>query len=316
MAKLSVVISAWNEETKIGRCLESVSWADELIVIDNASTDKTAQIAAKFRAKVYRQPNHEMLNLNKNYGFSKATGDWILNLDADEEVTPELKKEIQKVLETGSATGKDVKVAFYGYWIKRKNISFGKWITHGLWWPDKQLRLFQRGRGEFPCKHIHEYISVKGAAGELTAPYLHHNYETVSQYLTKLDRCTTSEAGYLLSASYQLSWFDAIRFPVSDFIKIYFAQRGYRDGLHGLVLALLQAFYAFIVFAKTWEKAGFWERDIPLRTVAAEIVQTNNSFDYWILGCLSDETRPPFNWYFRLIRKIKFILSRNIRKAA
>jgi glycosyltransferase involved in cell wall biosynthesis len=165
---LSVVISAYNEEKTIGRCLKSVSFADEIIVVDNTSYDKTREIAKKFTKYVYDRPNQLMLNANKNYGFEKAKSEWILNLDADEEITPELAREIQKVIQ--DSTKED------GFWIKRKNFSYGKWIQYGLWWPDKQLRLFRRIKGKFPCVHIHEYIKVEGLIGDLIEPYNHYNY--------------------------------------------------------------------------------------------------------------------------------------------
>src|SRR3989339_628559 len=205
---LSIVVSAYNEEKSIGRCLASVKeLADEIIVVDNESQDKTVAIAKKFTKKIFSATNQLMLNANKNKGFEKATGDWILNLDADEEVTLDLVKEIVSLIRSNPTSN--------GFWIKRKNYSFGKWIQHGLWWPDKQIRLFRRGRGQFPCVHIHEYIKVDGSVGELVEPYIHYNYETVHQYLTKIDRASTSEALKLQETQYQMMWYDTIRFPVS-----------------------------------------------------------------------------------------------------
>src|SRR3990172_4504796 len=156
---LSVVVSAYNEEKSLGRCLASVGFADEIIVVDNQSQDKTVEVAKKFTKKIYSQKNILMLNTNKNYGFGKATGDWILNLDADEEIPKDLAQEIKTIIQT--------KPKYAGYWIRRKNIIFGKWVTHGLWWPDKQIRLFRRGKGKFACVHIHEYVSIEGQVGEL-----------------------------------------------------------------------------------------------------------------------------------------------------
>jgi len=264
METIGVVISALNEEDKIRRCLSSVKWADEIIFIDNGSTDKTVAIARQFTAKIFHRQNNPMLNVNKNYGFTKATTDWIMSLDADEEITPELTGEIKTKIRSGSPA--------VGYWIPRKNIIFGKWIEHGLWWPDKQLRIFRRGHGKFPEKHVHEYINADGPTESLTTPFIHYNYETISQYLHKLDTIyTENELLNLKATNYQLSWYDAIRFPVSDFVKIYFAQSGFRDGLHGLVLAILQAFYSFVVFAKLWESEKFTSRDLPLPSTLKEL---------------------------------------------
>lgn len=292
---VSVVISAWNEEEKITRCLSSVSWADEIIVVDNMSSDKTADIARNFTKHVYKKPNLSMLNTNKNFGFTKATGDWILNLDSDEEVPPVLAKEIRECIKSDPQEN--------GFWIKRKNISFGKWIRYGLWWPDKQIRLFRRGKGKFPCLHMHEYIAVDGRVGELDEPYIHYNYETVHQYLTKIDRYSTSEARSLSDIKHQLSWHDAIRFPVSDFLKIYFAQKGYKDGLHGLVLALFQAFYSFCTFAKSWESQRFPQRDPEPPVIYKEYIDRGKEVKYWLLTMIIDETQNRLSKFVKQIKR-------------
>ncbi len=301
MATISVVISAWNEEAKIKRCLSSVSWADEIIFVDNSSTDQSIRIVKQFTSKIYKRPNDPMLNLNKNFGFSKATGDWIVSLDADEEITKELAQEIRSVI--------DENTEMVGYWIPRKNILFGKWITHGLWWPDKQLRLFKRNRGKCPGLHVHEYLAVDGLAGELREPYIHYNYETISQFLRKMDTIyTESEVQKLISTNYQFSWYDAIRFPISDFVKIYFAQEGYKDGLHGLVLSILQSFYSFIVFAKLWEKNKFNQVDISLPLVSSELHRVETEMDYWIIKAAEKESSSPI---MRFLLKIKRRMARN-----
>ncbi len=296
---ISVVVSAYNEESKIGRCLSSVAWADEIIVVDNSSTDETAKIAKERKAKVFRRPNNPMLNVNKNFGFDKANGDWIFCLDADEEVTPELAKEIRKAISHSRAAGSRfaghpsaISNDPVGYWIPRKNIIFGKWVAHGLWWPDKQLRLFQRGKGRFSCVHVHEYLEVDGPTGELQEPYIHHNYETISQFIRKMDTIyTESEVQKLVRTNYQFAWFDAIRFPVSDFVKVFFAQEGYKDGLHGLVLALLQAFYSFIVFTKLWEQKKFEEEELSLGSIQQELQKNHADIQYWLLTSRIKEAR-------------------------
>ncbi len=303
MNTLSVVISARNEEAKIERTLQAISWAGEIILVDSDSTDKTVAIAKKFTKKIYKQPNDLMLNVNKNFGFTKATGDWILSLDADEVVTPELAKEIQSVFRITHHASRITSPA--GYWIPRKNIIFGKWIQHGLWWPDKQLRLFRRGNGRFPQKHVHEYLSVDGPTDSLIEPMLHYNYETISQYLGKLDMLyTENEVANLLTTHYQLVWYDAIRFPASDFLKVYFAQEGYKDGIHGLVLALLQSFYSLVVFAKLWEKKGFQEMSVSATDFDGEVAGASRQMAYWTATRRIEQTiNPVLKLWFRLIRK-------------
>lgn len=291
---ISVVVSAYNEEKTIGRCLASVPFADEVIVVDNTSTDGTPAIAKKYTKHIFVQPNKLMLNVNKNYGFGKATCDWILNLDADEEISPVLAHEIVSKLQASTKEN--------GFWIKRKNFSFGKWIQHGLWWPDKQLRLFRRDKGKFPCEHIHEYVRVDGLTGELSEPYIHYNYESISQYITKIDRASSSEALSLQNVRYEIVWYDALRFPLSDFLKIYFAQGGYKDGLHGLVLALFQAFYSFCVFAKTWEMQKFPERAISSADIEHELNLRAREAKYWMTSIMINDAR---NIFIKFTRKIQ-----------
>ena len=297
--KLSIVISTYNRAESLTRTLTSVKrFAHEIIVIDNGSTDQTKQVAEQFGAVVYDRPNNLMLNINKNYGFTKASGDWILCLDDDEEIPPELAGEIKKAM-----TAQDVS----GYWIPRKNIIFGRWIRHGIWWPDRQLRLFKKGTGTYPEKHVHEYVEVMGSAGTLENAYIHYNYATLGQYLDKMQHIyTESEVKKYVSAGYRISWRDAIRFPASDFMKLYFAQNGYKDGLHGLVLAMLQAFYSFIIFVKLWEREKFREIDIPPPSALEEVEKTGKEMSYWILTTkIRQETNPIVRLWQQMLRKAK-----------
>src|SRR3990167_9099995 len=215
--KVSVVVSAYNEEKKLEDCLKSVKdVASEIVVIDNTSSDKTNQIAKKYTDKVFIRENNLMLNVNKNFGFTKATGKWILNLDADERVTDELSKEILDLDENMSTNG---------LLIPRKNILFGKWIRHSIWWPDYQLRLFKKNKGKFEEKHVHELLTLEGEAEKLMAPIEHLNYQTISQYLYKLEHIyTESEVENIIKSNKKLGWHDALRMPAQDFMKTYFFQ--------------------------------------------------------------------------------------------
>lgn len=295
METISVVLSVQNEEAKIERTLASIQWADEIIVVDNESTDKTVRLAKQYGANVFHHKNSPMLNVSKNFGFTKVKSDWILSLDGDEVIPPELAHEIQQI------TRADI----VGYWIPRKNILFGKWIQHGLWWPDKQLRLFKRGLGGFPCKHVHEYLSVDGLTSELTSSMVHYNYETVSQFIRKMDEIyTVSEVENHLASGYRVIWYDAIRFPMSDFVKTFFAQRGFKDGLHGLVLSLLQAFYSFIVFVKLWEREKFNQEELSLGVIEQEMARARGELRYWLL---SEKIAQASNFvrklWYRVLRK-------------
>ncbi len=295
--KLSIVISTYNRAKSLSRTLASVkSVADEIIVVDNESPDETAAVAKKFGAKVYIRPNNLMLNVNKNYGFTKASGDWILCLDDDEEITAELAREIKEAMNTLDVAG---------YWIPRKNIIFGRFIQHGIWWPDQQLRLIKKGSGKYPEKHVHEYIEVEGATRVLKNPYIHYNYDTLAQFLDKMQRVyTDSEVNKYIAAGYRAHWSDAIRFPVSDFLKLYFAQGGYKDGLHGLVLAMLQGFYSFIIFVKLWEREKFREIDVSPAQLFDEIRRSGREVAYWVYTTkIKEEKNPVVRLWYRLLRR-------------
>lgn len=274
MMKISVVISAYNEEKMIQGCLESVSWADEIVVVDNSSTDDTAKIAKKYTDKLFSQPNNLMLNVNKNYGFSKATNDWILSIDADERVTDELKEEIKGVIE---------KDEIAGYWIPRMNIIFGKWIEHTGWYPDYQLRLFRKDRGKFAEMHVHEVLKLHGKTEQLKGHIQHYNYDSVDQFFQKMLLIYShSEAENLLKDGYNFSWKDAIFMPFREFFNRYFAYKGYRDGLHGLILSLLMSVYHLVVFLRIWEKQKFKKIDVNLTEFTSEVGTYKNTWSYWV----------------------------------
>lgn len=299
--KISVVISAFNEEKMIADCLKSAHLvADEIVLVDNTSQDNTVKIAQKLVDVIIERPNNPvMLNVNKNFGFGKASGTWIISLDADERITPTLAAEIKKVTKDPSING---------YEIPRKNIIFGKWIEHSIWWPDYNLRLFRKGYGKFAEKHVHEKLDVKGGVAKLKNPMVHYNYQTVSQFIRKLDKTyTESEVdNYLMSGS-TIEWFDAIKWPVNDFVKTFFFQQGYKDGLHGLVLSQLQAFYSLIFFAKVWERKEEFKDLTPPNFLSQVILQFQKAaadIRYWIYEALMKE-KPNLKMYYKIRRKLK-----------
>ncbi|MCL4416053.1 MAG: glycosyltransferase family 2 protein [Actinobacteria bacterium] len=278
MAKISAVISAYNEEKNIERCLKSLSFVDEIVVVDNSSTDNTAKIAKKYTNKLFTQENNPLeVDIQKNFGFEKATSDWILYLDADEEISKPLKEEIGEVIKK--------RTIVTGYWIPRQNYIFGKWIEHSGWYPDYQLRLFKRGKGKYINTHVHEPISIEGETGHLRHNIIHHNYETIEQFLKKtVTLYAPNEAEERIKAGYEFSFFDAIRFPLNEFLSRFFARKGYKDGYHGLMLALLMSTYHFIVFAFIWEKGGFkqYDKENFLDDTEKEIRSAGKDILYWL----------------------------------
>lgn len=298
MNKLSVVISAYNEEKKISECLESVKWADEIIVVNNSSTDKTEEIAKKYTSKIYNRPNNLMLNVNKNFGFSKASNEWILCLDADERVMPELKDEIKKRLLV-----EDKEIS--GFWIPRKNIIFGKWIKHTGWYPDLQLRLFKKGKGKFLQEHVHEMIKVDGQTEDLIEHLLHYNHESIAQFLNKhFNIYSGSEVESLTRKDYQFNYLDAVRFPIQEFLSRFFAREGYKDGFHGLMLSILMAFYHFIIFAKIWEKQGF--KEIENKNILEDTKKEfKNSYKELLFWFYNEEVKKTKSLFKKSLLKVK-----------
>lgn len=297
---ISLVISTYNRSKKLKECLDSVKdIADEIVVVDNSSEDDSVSVAKKYTKNVFIRPNNPMLNVNKNFGFGKASKEWILYLDDDEKLTEDLKAELKNLKES-----LDKNPDISGYWIPRKNMIFRKWIQHGIWWPDYQMRLFKNGKGKYEEKHVHEMIKVDGPTERLKSPLEHENYTSISQYLYKLDKFyTENEAERILESGKNLEWFEALKMPVGDFLKTFFLQEGYKDGLHGLVLSILQAFYSEIVFVKVWEKRGFKEYNSNnfINDVFYRMKIIVKEFNYWFLTVFINETKNPIK---RLILKI------------
>jgi len=299
MNKLSVVVSAYNEEKNLEDCLKSVrEISDEIIVVDNTSTDKTNSIAKKYADKVFVRENNLMLNVNKNYGISRATHDWVLLLDADERVTKELAQELKSLL------SKDTELD--GYTMPRKNIIFGKWIEHTGWYPDRQLRLFKKGKGKFAEKHVHEMIEVNGEVGELNEAIYHLNYKNISQFLDKMIRIyTISEAENLIKNGYKVKMSDTILIPTKEFVKRFFAEEGFKDGAHGLILSCLMAFYHLVVFVRVWELSKYPDCEDTILEFEKGKSEAKKEVKYWLnLKKLEMEKNPVSKISRRLLQKI------------
>lgn len=244
---LSVVIITYNEEKNIRDCLESVKWAGEIIIVDGFSRDKTIAICQEYTNKIYQRENVSNLNINKSYGIEKAIGDWIVYLDADEQVSVDLSVEIKGVLSEESK--------FEAYKIPRQNYYFGRWLKHGGHFPDYQLRLFKSGKARFECRHVHERLQVDGRVGCLNHPLVHHSYPTISQYLKKFDFYTSFEANYMLQTKKRYSALSGLVIsPISKFMRRYFFKLGFLDGLPGFLACLFHSLGIIVSYAKYWEK--------------------------------------------------------------
>ncbi len=244
-ARLSVVLVTLNEEERIRQCLESVVWADETIVVDAESQDKTAAIARELTDHVIVRP-WPGFAAQKNFGLAQASGDWIFSLDADEIVSPALRAEITAVLEGhGEAAG---------YAVPRRNIFWGRWVRHGGLYPDRQLRLFRRGRGRFEARAVHESVRVAGRVEPVDGHLEHRSYRDVSDFLTRADRYSTLAADDAVAQGRRARVSDLLLRPLGRFLAMYVVGRGFLDGWRGFLLATLYAYYVLIRSAKIWER--------------------------------------------------------------
>ncbi|MGA2193170.1 MAG: glycosyltransferase family 2 protein [Nitrospirota bacterium] len=244
MTPLSVVIITHNEESRIRAALESASFADEIVVVDSFSTDRTADICREHTASVY-QEKWRGFSGQKSHAVGLAKNDWVFVLDADERITPALASEIKALMENGPEKA--------GYFCPRRNHFIGREIRHGGWYPDYSIRLFDRRRGSFGERAVHEAVAINGEAGYLRNPMLHYTYDSISDYLVRMDKYSTLAAQELQKAGKQSGLIDLALRPSLTFLKMYLIKQGFRDGRHGLMLAALYSFYTFSKYAKLWE---------------------------------------------------------------
>jgi glycosyltransferase involved in cell wall biosynthesis len=247
MPKLSVIVPTCNEEMNIVDCLESVKWADEIIVVDSGSTDRTVELARPYAHRILQ---HEYINsaAQKNWTLPQAAHDWILIVDSDERVTDALREEIQRVL--GGPSGRPDRD---GYRIRRENYAFGKRIRYCGWQHDRVLRLFDRRKGRYEEKEVHADVALSGSVGSLDAPLIHHTYRDLRHYFGKFQRYTDWGALELQKHGNRAGVFHLVFHPLFRFFRMYFLQRGFLDGRHGLMLCLLASFSVFTKYAKLWD---------------------------------------------------------------
>jgi glycosyltransferase involved in cell wall biosynthesis len=244
VTKVSVVIVTLNEEAEIEPCLESVSWADEVIVVDAFSSDRTVEIARKYTDKVILR-NWAGYADQKNWAVGQSRYDWVLSLDADERITLQLRDEISKILKSGPSCS--------GYYIPRKNFFLGRWIRHGGWFPDYTLRLFEKKMGRFGDRAVHESVRVNGATKRLTNPIEHYTYRSLASYHARASRYSALAAYEMREQGKRFHLMDLCLRPVWTFLRMYLIRQGFRDGSDGLILAVFYGYYTFLKYAKLWE---------------------------------------------------------------
>lgn len=275
--KISVVINTLNEEKDIAKAINSVKWADEIVVCDMYSKDKTVEIAKQMGAKIILHKRLEYVEPARNFAISRAVNEWILVLDPDEQVPEGLK---ERLIEIASKMEQIDYVR-----LPRKNIIFGKWMKASMWWPDYNIRFFKKGKVKWSDK-IHRPPEVIGSGLDIPAEeglaVIHHNYQTVSQFVERMNRYTTVEANVLVKQGYIFRWQDLIEKPLGEFLSRFFANRGFEDGLHGLALSLLQGFSFLIVYLKVWEKSLFTDTALRLAEIEEEKSKAGYQINYWI----------------------------------
>ena len=240
---LSVIIITKNEASHIGRCLESVSWADEIIVLDSGSQDDTVSICRQYTDKVY-ETDWPGFGVQKQRALNKATGDWVLSIDADEIVTAELRAEIEQALQQNK---------FHGYEIPRLSSYCGRQMRHGGWWPDYVLRLFRRSAGHFSDAVVHEKIIVEGKVGRLISPFLHDTAVNLEEILRKMNSYSSLGAQMLYEKGVRSSISKAFFKGLWTFIRTYWIKAAFLDGHQGLMLSISNAEGTYYKYLKLME---------------------------------------------------------------
>lgn len=276
MKNIAVVINTLNEEKNLERAISSVKEiAGEIIVVDMHSDDATQSIARRMGATVYEHERTGYVEPARNFALSKATLDWILILDADEEIPSSLATQLVEMSQTPSADY---------YAIPRKNLIFGKWIRHSRWWPDYNIRFFKKGCVVWN-EVIHSVPTTVGKGIDLAAQednaIIHHNYNSIDSYLTRLIRYSTEQAKVLRKNRTEFFWIDLLKKPSAEFCSRYFNGEGYKDGVHGLALAGLQAFSEFVLYLKLWELEKYSVKSPSVKDVISEMKHIDGEIRYW-----------------------------------
>jgi len=241
--KLSIIVPTFNEEGNLKECLESVKWADEIFVVDSFSNDKTLEIALEYTDRVIQ---HEYINsaTQKNWAIPQATNEWVMIVDSDERVTPELKNEILEILSSEDTLD--------GYYIPRNNTFLGKELKYGGWGKkeDLNLRLFKRDKGRYENKNVHADIILDGKSGYIKSSLTHNSYPDLAEYIIKLNRYTDWAAKDIVDKNRKVGLWLIISRPIATFLKMFFLKSGFLDGYHGFLIATLSSFYVFVKFSK------------------------------------------------------------------
>lgn len=244
VSSLSVVIIAKNEQSNIRECLESVKWADEIIVVDDSSTDRTVEIAQNYTDRVFEK-KMDIEGSHRNWAYAQARNSWVLSLDADERITPELKEEIIEAINNSG----DLK----GFGIPRRNYIGSYWVKHGGWYPSAQLKLFKKEDFRWEEVEVHPRAFLKGTRKELKSDIIHYSYKDFGDFLNKMNKQTTLEAIKWVKDKRQMGKGRVFRRTCDRFLRTYFRKKAYKDGFVGFIIAVFAGFYQLLSYAKYWE---------------------------------------------------------------
>jgi glycosyltransferase involved in cell wall biosynthesis len=239
--KITATIITLNEERNIGRAIESLRCCDEILIVDSGSVDRTVELAEKLGARVVEAGWRGYAG-QKNWAAEQATHDWILSLDADEALSEALEAEIWNLKKHGPR--------YDAYTMPRLAQYLGRWILHSGWYPDRKLRLYDRRKAKWVGDFVHERVEVSGRPGHLETNLLHFTCDSLSEHVKSLDRYTTLAAQELASRKVRIGWLRLIVEPPWTFVRTYFWQAGFLDGLEGLIIAYMAAFYTFLKYCK------------------------------------------------------------------
>lgn len=244
--KISAFIVCLNEASNIRRCLESVKFCDEIVIIDSGSTDGTLEICQEYGARIFHRPWPGYVE-QKRYGLEQCHGIWILNLDADEEVSPELRGEIEEIV---SRRDQD---SFDGYNLSRVVFYLGRWWRKGGWYPEFRLRLCKRAKTTWGGHDPHEHALVGGKTGRLKGELRHYTYVSMSDHVERLNKFSSSAALTMHRRDKRARLHQLLLNPLMRFIKFYLIKRGFLEGIPGFAVACLESYYVFLKYAKLWE---------------------------------------------------------------
>ena len=300
--KISAVVNTRNEEKNLDDCLQSLNFVDEIVVVDMESEDKTKKIAKKYTDKVFNYDNVGYVEPARNFAINKARGEWILIVDADERIPRSLAVRLMEIAENNEA--EFVRVP-------RQNLIFSQWIKHSRWWPDYIIRFFKKGRVEWQ-NAIHSIPITSGRSLNLPEEkdfgITHHHYSSIEQYFTRALRYSRQQAKELIGSGYTLDARDMFFKPIEEFLGRFFAGEGYKDGLHGLVLSLLQAFSILLVYLFVWEEQGFKVKRYPsfTRHWLAWFKKAGTDIYYWIYTVkIHTAKKKSQRFFLKIARKLK-----------